>query len=162
MAAHLTAGVPQRISEAFEVAARGAGGVVERCYRIAGYPVTIRAAGSTVSDWLDTTFHHLRTEPYRAPPKLDGARLGRWAAGSFPSSRRANMTAAWRARFVVRRFGRQVGGEGTGQWPTDERSHRPPSLAVYWMAGSRTGWPEFERGTPLLTALQRWLAAPGV
>jgi hypothetical protein len=53
---------PALLSElagSFGAAAAAASGLVERSYRIAGYPVTLRGAGTAVIDRLSRTFTHL-------------------------------------------------------------------------------------------------------
>lgn len=156
MATHLTTAIYQRINEAFDAAVEAAGGACERRYRVAGHPIRVRAAGAAASDWLDDSLHHLSSDGDPEPAALTVLAWDARAGGAFPVEPSTWVRAAWQRRPWFLEFDPAADGEGPARW------RRVSGLvdrttAVYWMS-DRDDLPGFEHGTPLLTALQRWLA----
>lgn len=155
MATHLKAGATERIEEAFASAASAAGGGFERRFRMAGHSVVVRAAGPVVLEWLSAPLQHLRDDDGGGPAELTVLAWDGRDGTPFPLAPSTNLSAPWRQRPFFVEFAPAEAKEG--------RWHRVSGLidearAVYWMSDSENlAW--FERGTPLLTAFQRWLSA---
>lgn len=157
MATHLSTDVTEQIEGAFARAAQMAGEVLEGHFRIANHSVVVRSAGSTAFEWLRGPFQHLRADGDDESGELTVLAWDGRTGGPFPLLPSTNLSASWRQRPFFVEFA-PVGA-------TEGRWHRMSGLidqahAVYWMSyPDDLAW--FERGTPLLTALQRWLSAQG-
>jgi hypothetical protein len=151
-------GLSDRVLAAFE-SASDATGILERRYRIGGHVVLLRCAGREVSAGLHDAIHHL-VETDGAATELTVLAWDASGGISFPAEPTAATTPAWKRSPWFLEFDPFEGLADGPPW------HRVTGLidsntATYWVSDPSM-LRNFERASPLLSPLQRWLSRSGL